>query len=103
MRFSYRWLKVPDRETIRIFETGVPYWSPTLVGCAIAVRRDYFDHIGHFDEGLKVWGGENLELAFRTWQCDGHVATVTCSRVGHVFKNFPYKFDGDREKIVTKV
>ena len=27
---------------------------------------------------------------------------MVCSRVGHVFKNFPYKFDGDRESIVSK-
>lgn len=49
-----------------------------------------------------MWGGENIELAFRTWQCGGRVTTVICSRVGHVFKNFPYKFDGDRETIVAK-
>ena len=72
------------------------------MGCAIAVARRYFEHIGEFDEGLKVWGGENIELAFRVWMCGGRVATIMCSRVGHVFKNFPYKFDGDRERIITK-
>ena len=98
----YRWIRVLDHEAKRSQETGQPYFSPTLVGCAIAVDKSYFEHIGEFDEGLKVWGGENIELAFRVWQCGGRVATVMCSRVGHVFKNFPYKFDGDRESIVSK-
>lgn len=30
------------------------------------------------------------------------VLTHPCSRVAHTFKPFPYKFDGDREKIVQK-
>ena len=83
-------------------ETGHPLFTPTLVGCAIAVRRDYFDYIGHFDENLRVWGGENIELGFRVWMCGGRVVTVMCSRVGHVFKEFPYKFDGNKEEIVHK-
>jgi polypeptide N-acetylgalactosaminyltransferase len=58
------------------------------------VVKDYFFQIGAFDEGLRVWGGENLELAFRAWMCGGQVTTVTCSRVGHVFKQSPNKFDG---------
>jgi polypeptide N-acetylgalactosaminyltransferase len=68
----------------------------------MAVRKDYFDDIGWFDEGLNVWGGENIELGFRAWMCHGRVATITCSRVGHVFKEFPYQFDGNKEEIVQK-
>lgn len=86
----------------QVLEHGVPFFSPTLVGCALAVDSRYFDEIGTFDEDLKVWGGENIELAFRTWMCGGRVVTVPCSRVGHIFKNFPYKFDGDKDAIVQK-
>ena len=90
----YTWLKLPDHEQQHAVDTGEPFFSPTLVGCAIAVYKDYFMEIGAFDEGLRVWGGENLELAFRVWMCGGKVTTVTCSRVGHVFKQSPNKFDG---------
>lgn len=92
-------MKIPDHKTIFHTKTGEAIDSPTLVGCAIAVTRSFFDRIGGFDEGLEIWGGENLELGFRAWQCGGSVVTLPCSRVGHVFKNFPYKFDGNREQV----
>ena len=75
-----------EHEQRAAVETGLPFPSPTLVGCAIAVERDYFMKLGAFDEGMRIWGGENIELGFRTWMCGGQVKTVTCSRVGHVFK-----------------
>lgn len=95
-------MKMPDHINAMVIETGVPFFTPTLVGCAMAVDKKYFFSIGGFDEGLRVWGGENIELAWRSWMCGGKVTTVTCSRVGHVFKNFPYKFDDDKEEVVQK-
>lgn len=38
--------------------------SPALIGCFV-VDRKYFDEIGLLDEGMEVYGGENVELGIR--------------------------------------
>lgn len=38
---------------------------PMHVGCAFAVDRDFFFEIGSYDEGMDIWGSENLDLALR--------------------------------------
>ncbi len=36
-----------------------------MVGPAFAIDADYFREIGTYDSGMEIWGGENIELAWR--------------------------------------
>ncbi|XP_021377218.1 polypeptide N-acetylgalactosaminyltransferase 1-like [Mizuhopecten yessoensis] len=98
----YSWFKLPLK--FRPKSQAEHFWTPVLVGNAIVVKRDHLFRIGGFDEDLKIWGGEHFDLSFKNWLCAGHVYTVPCSRVGHLFKKAAggYSFEGDREAIIVK-
>ena len=63
---------VPGRKARPRFRPSANSWSisphpcrsPALIGCFI-VDRQYFQEIGLLDEGMEVYGGENVELGIR--------------------------------------
>ncbi|XP_005188318.1 polypeptide N-acetylgalactosaminyltransferase 35A [Musca domestica] len=87
----YKWENLPDGTLKDQEDFKGPFKSPTMAGGLFAVNRKYFDYIGSYDMGMDIWGGENLEISFRVWQCGGAIKIVPCSRVGHIFrKRRPY-------------
>lgn len=72
---------VPDRTTL--FET------PIMYGAAFAISTRYFWELQP-DSGLKIYGGDQLEMSFKVNLCGGVLFETPCSRIAHIYRRFPY-------------
>ncbi|XP_037551894.1 probable polypeptide N-acetylgalactosaminyltransferase 8 [Nematolebias whitei] len=70
-----------------------PGKSPSIMGILVADRK-FFGEIGSLDSGMKIYGGENVELGIRVWLCGGSIEVIPCSKIAHIerFKK-PYAPD----------
>ncbi|KAE9416924.1 hypothetical protein Angca_005978, partial [Angiostrongylus cantonensis] len=94
---QFRWYSLPnDIVKHRLGDPSSPIPSPTMAGGLFSIDRRYFEELGTYDHEMDIWGGENLEISFRIWQCGGRVEILPCSHVGHVFRHIsPHDIPGN--------
>ncbi|CAG2115095.1 unnamed protein product, partial [Medioppia subpectinata] len=69
-KLNFRWYRevwdryrVPQRELDRRKnDRTLPVRTPTMAGGLFSIDRQYFELLGKYDEGMDIWGGENLEM-----------------------------------------
>lgn len=73
-------------------------YTPITMGM-FAISK-YWWNLGQMDPALQIWGGENVEISFRTWLCGGRIMVARDSYVAHYFRTKPsYTYD---TSLVTK-
>uniref|UniRef100_A0A8C9RJ91 Polypeptide N-acetylgalactosaminyltransferase n=1 Tax=Scleropages formosus TaxID=113540 RepID=A0A8C9RJ91_SCLFO len=74
-------------------DPSLPGKSPSVMGILVADRK-FLGEIGALDGGMKVYGGENVELGIRVWLCGGSIEVVPCSKIAHIERaHKPYQRD----------
>ncbi|KAJ8016285.1 hypothetical protein DPEC_G00005610 [Dallia pectoralis] len=98
---NFGWEQIPDEYQKQRKNQTYPIRTPTFAGGLFSISRAYFDHIGSYDDKMEIWGGENVEMSFRVWQCGGQLEIIPCSVVGHIFRTkSPHTFPNGKSVII---
>uniref|UniRef100_A0A8C3IJP2 Polypeptide N-acetylgalactosaminyltransferase n=1 Tax=Chrysemys picta bellii TaxID=8478 RepID=A0A8C3IJP2_CHRPI len=81
------------KEWYALKDETAPIRSPSIMGI-LAAHRVFLGEIGVLDGGMHIYGGENVELGLRVWQCGGQIEVLPCARVAHLERaHKPYMLD----------
>ncbi|XP_067670026.1 polypeptide N-acetylgalactosaminyltransferase 13-like [Haliotis asinina] len=98
---SFDWLPIPEKEKKRRKSNADPARSSTMPGGLFAIDKAFFTSLGTYDPDLLYWGGENMELSFKVWMCNGTIEYHPCSQVGHIFRSStPIMFENSGAMII---
>ncbi|XP_053339294.1 polypeptide N-acetylgalactosaminyltransferase 6 [Clarias gariepinus] len=98
---TFGWEPIPHYEQAKRKDETYPVKTPAFAGGLFSISKAYFEEIGTYDDQMEIWGGENVEMSFRVWQCGGQLEIIPCSVVGHVFRTkSPHTFPKGTEVIV---
>ncbi|CAD7943185.1 unnamed protein product [Amoebophrya sp. A120] len=65
-----------------------PSASPIMAGGLFGASREFFlDELEGYDPEFEIYGGEEMEIGFKVWQCHGRIDYIPCSAIGHVFRS----------------
>ena len=53
-----------------------------MAGGLFSIDKKYFEEIGTYDEGMDIWGGENIEISFRV--CIIACYLMLCMKSQHI-------------------
>nr|CAD2197170.1 unnamed protein product [Meloidogyne enterolobii] len=96
---QFRWYAVPSDMAKQRHQKDptAAIVSPTMAGGLFSIDKQFFQELGAYDPDMDIWGGENLEMSFRVWQCGGIIEILPCSHVGHVFRHAsPHDFPKEK-------
>ncbi|XP_071368821.1 polypeptide N-acetylgalactosaminyltransferase 6-like [Centroberyx affinis] len=101
---TFGWETIPEKEKKRRRKETYPIRTPAFAGGLFSISKSYFEHIGTYDDQMEFWGGENVEMSLRVWQCGGQLEIIPCSVVGHIFRTqSPHTYPKGRHVITRNL
>lgn len=70
---NFKWIDIKWYEAQINHTTSkwAPKFSPTSIGSIYSISKSFFMHVGMLDHDFGIWGGEDVELSFKSWMCGG--------------------------------